>query len=286
MRKNLCKTSILLITLILFLNALETAKAIEYFNSNDENHVNLLEWILLIDGQVDQTLNLTINDIMSMPKTEVNADLYCFSELVYGGNWVGVKLGVILDKAELKDGAKYVQLFASDGYSTLLDLSTAMEQDVIIAYQLNGQTLPEFLRLVIPNHNGEEWIALITKITIIEVPVSFPAQTNSPPTSLREAIKSQAASISKNNVEPTEVGSNSNDTSDVFSSPNMDNSVLEDSTSTVIEPASPEPMKTEPTKSKAIVEGPYITVEISKILAVTVAVIICLASYWTLRKLK
>jgi DMSO/TMAO reductase YedYZ molybdopterin-dependent catalytic subunit len=258
----------MLITLILCFNALEPANATEYFNYNDENHVNLSEWTLSVDGQVDQTLNLTLYDIMTMPKTEVNADLYCFSELVYGGNWVGVKLGVILDKAEVNEGAKYVQLFASDGYSTLLDLSTAMQQDVIIAYQLNGRTLPEFLRLVLPNHNGEEWIALITQITVIDVPVSFPSQTNSPPTSFREAIKSQVASSSKNNAEQTM------------------NSALKESTLTEIEPATSEPMATEPTEPKAIVEAPYITIEISEILALTIAVIICLASYWAFRTLK
>jgi hypothetical protein len=66
----------------------------------------------------------------------------------------------------------------------------------------------------------------------------------------------------------------------------LDNSALEESTSTEIEPAKPEPMRTELTESKAIVESPYIAIEISEILAVTIVVIISQTIYWVLRKLK
>lgn len=271
--------------LVLYLNTLELVNATEYFSSNDENS----EWIISIDGQVNQILTLTLTYIMEMPSAKVNADLYCFGELVNTGTWMGVRLGLLLDQAGLNEKAKYIQLFASDGYSTLLDLSTAMQENVIIAYQLNDQTLPEILRLVIPNHNGDEWIALITKITVVEVPVSFPTQTNSQPTSFREAIKSQNASSSKDSVEPTEVTSDSKDPSDVLPSQNIDNSTIQSQEilkAATQEPTRPEPMTTEPTETKTTVEAPLITTEVSKILAVTVAMIICLASFWGFRKWK
>ena len=289
LKKNLCKISIMLIALILCFSALKLVNATEYFNSNDENHINHSEWTLFIDGQVDQTLNLTLDDIMRMPETQVNADLYCFNDLLNGGAWIGVRLGLLLDKAGLNEGAKYVQLFASDGYSTSLDLSTAMQQDVIIAYKLNGQTLPEFLRLVLPNHNGEEWIALITKITVVEIPVSFPTETNSPPTVFREAIKSQTASLSKDSVEATEVGSDSNDPSDLLSSQDTGSPIMQREEvlqAPTQEPTKPEPMTSEPTEPKSTIEAPLISTEVPKILVVTVAVIICLASFCALRKWK
>jgi DMSO/TMAO reductase YedYZ molybdopterin-dependent catalytic subunit len=272
--------------LILCFSALELANATEHFNSNDENHINHSEWTLFIDGQVDQTLNLTLDDIMRMPETQVNADLYCFNDLLNGGAWIGVKLGLLLDQAGPNEGAKYVQLFASDGYSTSLDLSIAIQQDVIIAYQLNGQTLPEFLRLVLPNQNGEEWIALITKITVVEIPVSFPAQTNSPSADFREAIKSQTASLSKDSIEATEVGSDSNDPLDVFPSQDTSNPIMQNQEvlQSLTQPTKPAHVTNERTEPEATIEWAFITKQVPKILVVTVAMIICLANFWALRK--
>jgi len=190
LKKKLFKSTFLLITLILCLNALEPTSATEYSNTNDITHTNNLEWTLSIDGLVDQTLNLSLNDIITLPQTKVNANLYCYGDLVSAGNWFGVELGVLLEKAGLNDEANYIMLVASDGYSTVLDVSIAMQQDVIIAYQLNGQPLPEILRLVLPKENGDKWISLITQITAISTSVSTSEKPNSQPTMFREAAKS------------------------------------------------------------------------------------------------
>ena len=60
-----------------------------------------------------------------------------------------------------------VEFHASDGYSTTIPYSVAMQADVIIAYEKDGSKLPEVTRLVIPNANGDEWISKITQIKII-----------------------------------------------------------------------------------------------------------------------
>jgi hypothetical protein len=39
-------------------------------------------------------------------------------------------------------------------------------QDVIIAYELKGESLNEKLRLVLPGENGQSWISMITVISI------------------------------------------------------------------------------------------------------------------------
>ena len=44
--------------------------------------------------------------------------------------------------------------------------SDTTPKDVIIAYELDGSPLPEVLRLVVPNANGESWISMITSISI------------------------------------------------------------------------------------------------------------------------
>lgn len=166
MRKNFFKASLLVITLVIWFSFLGSVWGAESSGVTDVAVADDSEWRLIVDGAVSQPLNLTISELEAMPSTTVNADLYCYSSLVSAGNWVGVRLGLLLETAGLQDGVGYLQFFASDGYSTLLDIPTAMQENVIIAYKLNKQPVREFLRLVIPGANGDKWIALITRITV------------------------------------------------------------------------------------------------------------------------
>jgi DMSO/TMAO reductase YedYZ molybdopterin-dependent catalytic subunit len=51
-----------------------------------------LEWALIVDGAVNQPINLTFNDLSTMPRSMVNSVLYRMGSLVTLGDWVGVKL--------------------------------------------------------------------------------------------------------------------------------------------------------------------------------------------------
>ena len=175
MRKRFLKTSLLAITLELVLfSFLGPVGGAEVSDTTNDAAAPKSEWRLLVDGAVYQPLNLTLSELATMPTTTVNADLYCYSSLVSAGNWVGVRLGLILEEAELHNGTNSVTFIASDGYATSLDMRTAMRKDVILAYELNNQPLLEVLRLVLPLANGDQWIAMITHINISTVPASIP----------------------------------------------------------------------------------------------------------------
>lgn len=145
--------------------------------SDEPNEVTIadLEWTLIIDGLVDQRLNLTLSDLAKMPKSTVYSVLYCMGSLVTSGNWTGVKLEYLLETAGLQSDATSLTFIASDGYEVVLDLKDAFHENVIIAYELDGYHLSEILRLVIPWKNGDSWIAEITQITVNTVLVSTPA---------------------------------------------------------------------------------------------------------------
>ncbi len=149
------------------------------------------ERTLQVDGAVKNRLNITLDQLAAMPSTSVQADLYCGASLVTGGNWTGVALNQILAKAEINPQAEAVDFMATDGYTVHISLADAMRDDVIIAYQLNDQSLAEVLRLVIPGANGADWIAMITQIIVsstanqetepFQTP-NFNGPTSTPPT--------------------------------------------------------------------------------------------------------
>lgn len=128
------------------------------------------EWGLLVDGSGSRPLNLTFNELVAMPRSTVFAELYCFRIFVTSGNWTGVRLGFVLEKAGLHPQAVNVTFYATDGYTITLPIATATREDVIIAYEKDGEPLTETLRLVVPGENGHKWISMITQITIGTVP--------------------------------------------------------------------------------------------------------------------
>lgn len=121
------------------------------------------EDMLLVDGLVEHPLNMSLKELAAMPNTTVVAALYCVdfptSPVRDGDQWTGVRLALVLERAGVSPSAVKVVFRAADGYSTDLTVTTAEHEDVILAYQQNGVTLPEKLRLVVPGKWGYKWIS-------------------------------------------------------------------------------------------------------------------------------
>lgn len=124
------------------------------------------QWTVTVGGAVNNALSLTLDDLAAMPKSTVYGELYCLGQFVDKGYWTGVRLGLLLEQAGYNQGTESVDFYAQDGYQTNLPIETAMRQDVIVAYEKDGQPLTETLRLVIPGAGGNLWIALITSISV------------------------------------------------------------------------------------------------------------------------
>jgi DMSO/TMAO reductase YedYZ molybdopterin-dependent catalytic subunit len=124
------------------------------------------EWTVKIDGAVSNPTTLSLTQIMALSNSTVYAELYCYGAYVTGGNWTGVNLLHILEFVQLEQNADSLSFSASDGYNRVISISEAMQENVIISYEFNGNPLPETLRLVIPEANGEFWVAMINHIEV------------------------------------------------------------------------------------------------------------------------
>lgn len=125
---------------------------------------------LIVDGSVQHPLNLTLDEIAAMPKTTVNADLYCVGapdRLLDNGNWTGVRLSFLLENAGVSPDAIKVAFYARDGYTTDLTVTEAVQENIILAYEKDGKPLPENLRLVVPGRWGYKWISQVERIELV-----------------------------------------------------------------------------------------------------------------------
>jgi hypothetical protein len=118
----------------------------------------------MVDGAIKNTLIFSLADLTALPKSEVYGALYCGPELVYIGNWGGVLVSSLLEKAGVEPSARTVEFHAQDEYVIKVALPTAY--GLTIAYELNGNPLPETLRLVLPGYPGNYWISWILEITV------------------------------------------------------------------------------------------------------------------------
>jgi DMSO/TMAO reductase YedYZ molybdopterin-dependent catalytic subunit len=93
--------------------------------------------------------------------------------------WVGVPLKDVLARAELKNTAREVTfngldngVYGGGDFVKALDVSHAMDGEVMIAYQMNGADIPFLngypVKLVVPGYFGTYWVKHLAEIQVID----------------------------------------------------------------------------------------------------------------------
>ncbi|MFX0151865.1 MAG: molybdopterin-dependent oxidoreductase [Candidatus Hodarchaeota archaeon] len=153
--------------------------AIDFFDINPDTYR------LIVTGEVMNPLNLSLTEIKSMPVTSEIVRLTCimynrkvpeFASLTGVANWTGVQLSYILNLARINfETVLDISLHTPDlhgesAYSTSLDVTEAFWEDVILAYEMNGEPLPAEhgfpIRLVCPRFFGYKWIKWLQYINV------------------------------------------------------------------------------------------------------------------------
>jgi DMSO/TMAO reductase YedYZ molybdopterin-dependent catalytic subunit len=154
---------------------------------------------LRVHGAVDGEVSLSLSQLTSLKAVDIAAVNQCsgnsrgfFEPRVPGaqwgnggmGNarWTGAKLSDVLDKAGVKSSAVAVRFTGLDEpavsegppFKKSLSLEHARQPEVIIAYAMNGKTLPLLngfpIRLIVPGWYSTYWIKTLSDIELLEAP--------------------------------------------------------------------------------------------------------------------
>ncbi len=124
----------------------------------------------------------TLSELAALPQTSEYSTFECVSNTVNGnlisnGQWTGVKISDLLSDAGANlDGIEYAVFYSADGYTVGLPISRVMQPDSILAYFMNGQSLPVNhgypLRAVIPGLYGMMSAKWLTRIDLLNTSYS------------------------------------------------------------------------------------------------------------------
>jgi sulfane dehydrogenase subunit SoxC len=157
-------------------------------------------WRLRVEGLVHRPLELSLEDLRSLPAATVEVTLECAGngralheprpvsqpwllEAVGTAAWTGAPLRTVLEEAGLADGAVSVAFQGLDRgieggieqrYERGLELDDAMGDDLLLAYEMNGVALPPQhgfpLRLVVPGWYGMASVKWLSRIQVRDEP--------------------------------------------------------------------------------------------------------------------
>jgi DMSO/TMAO reductase YedYZ molybdopterin-dependent catalytic subunit len=134
-------------------------------------HVNASTYRLTITGLVNKTVEYTYDDVINgFQKYQKVITLHCVQGWSVKILWEGFLLKELLNKAGIDPQAVVAIFYAYDGYSTSLPLDYILDNDILIAYKINGLTLPPErgfpFQLVAESKYGYKWIKWITEIEL------------------------------------------------------------------------------------------------------------------------
>ncbi len=134
-------------------------------------------WTLTIEGEVSKPLVLSYEELHALPITIQTSDFHCVEGWsVKDNQWEGVLFKEITNLVKPKSSAKYVLFHAEHGYTSAIALPVLMEEDVILAWNRNGEPMRAEdgwpLRLIIPRlyaYKGVKWVLRITFLEDLEL---------------------------------------------------------------------------------------------------------------------
>ena len=152
----------------------ENLSSISDFRENSikgPQYVNESNYSLTITGLVNKTIELSYGDVVNgFQKYQKVITLHCVEGWSVKILWEGFLLKDLLSEAGISPEAVNVIFYAYDDYSTSLPLDYILNNDILIAYKMNGLTLPPErgfpFQLVAESKYGYKWIKWITTIEL------------------------------------------------------------------------------------------------------------------------
>lgn len=143
---------------------------------NFTRDLDVEQWQMVVKGAVTNPKVMKWRDVLNRDSFDQAVTLMCIDTLPGGTSlgtamWRGISLKALLQEVGAdEDTARDVIFRAADGYHDSIPFSRAMQDDVMIAYLMNGEKIPKDhgypVRLVVPGLYGIKNVKWITEIEV------------------------------------------------------------------------------------------------------------------------
>ena len=132
--------------------------------------LDLSAWTLTVSGHVAQPFTATYADLPPDDQHEATVD--CTGGFASTQIWHGTRVGSLLDRAGVREGAGWVSFRSVTGYRWSLPLDEA--RNALLATHVGDEALNHAhgapLRLVAPGRRGFEWVKWIVAVEVLTAP--------------------------------------------------------------------------------------------------------------------
>jgi DMSO/TMAO reductase YedYZ molybdopterin-dependent catalytic subunit len=130
-------------------------------------------WRLRVDGLVAQPLELSLDDLMRLPRVSYTVKHHCVEGWSAIASWHGVPVSAIVERCRPQRTARYISFASFDsGYTNGWDMASAMHPQTILAYGMNDNPLPPAhgapLRLYSPTKLGYKLTKYLVSMTFTD----------------------------------------------------------------------------------------------------------------------
>ena len=99
-------------------------------------------WRLRIFGLVDESYELTYDEIRASPAIDVVCDMHCVTHWsLLDNTFTGIPTKSIIDRAKPKPNARFVMCHSEAGFTVNVPLKEFVTDDCILAYQWQGEDI-------------------------------------------------------------------------------------------------------------------------------------------------
>ncbi len=132
--------------------------------------IDVKAYRLKVTGKVERPLSLSYDQILTYPSLTEVVLLICPGFFSINGRWTGVHLKDVLQEAQIKKEAQYVDVNGAGRKSVSIPLKKIKQKKIFLAYQVNGVTLPRKhgfpIRLVYEDEYGSSWVKYVDEIVV------------------------------------------------------------------------------------------------------------------------
>ena len=136
------------------------------------------DWKLEIGGLVENPASFSLAELRALPSRTQTTRHDCVEGWSAIATWTGVKLGDLLERVRPKPEARFIVFYCADPdedgekYYESIDFDEAYHPQTILAYGMNGQTLPVAhgapIRLRVERQLGYKQAKYVMKIEAVE----------------------------------------------------------------------------------------------------------------------